>query len=194
VTAECAVYLQGQKRSLEHRLNGEDEDDPSVVLDDIHNSFEEAKEMIMAGAEKFGIDLDDIPEEYFDEEERRHETLINDPMYCRASDFTKQAREFLKTIDPLVDGDSRAYYEDINWHHTIVSAKVFRAVGGDENEYRDEDSRNSAAVAVKSLTICGMALDELAARFPDISEACGKLGSMASLLKIDIRLRWLSGQ
>jgi hypothetical protein len=194
-TAECEVYLDGQERALDRRLGNRDgEDDLSAVLDNVKESFREAEEMIRAGAEKFGIDIDDIPTDVFDEVERRYDASRNDTLFCRASDFTQQTREFLKMIDPLVDGASRAFYDDIDWHHSVVSAKVFRAVGADGNEYRDEDARNSAAVAVKSLTICTMIFDELASRFPDISEACTKLGSMASALKIDIRLRWLTGR
>lgn len=193
-TAECAVYQKSPEHLLEHRLSGGDgDDDLSSVLEDIQKSFRETKEMIRAEAEEFGIDIDDLPADYCEEEERRHSASMNDALFCRASDFTKESREFLKTIDPLVDGDSRAFYEDINWHHTIVSAKVFRAVGGEGNEYLDEDARNSAAVAVKSLTICIMAFDELASRFSDMSETCGKLGAMASALKVDIRARWLAG-
>jgi len=190
------VYLDGQERSSDHRLSNRDrEDDLSAVLDDVQESFREAEEMIRAGAEKFGIDIDDIPTDVFDEVERRHDASRNDTLFCRASDFTQQTREFLKTIDPLVDGASRVFYDDIDWHHTVVSAKVFRAVGADPgNEHRQEDARNSAAVAVKSLTICTMAFDELASHFPDMTEACTKLGGMASALKIDIRLRWLTGR
>lgn len=195
-TSECAVYLDGQKSSLDRRLsNKEGEDDLSAALDDIQESFREAEKMIRAGAEEFGIDIDDIPTDVSDEAERRYEASRSDTLFCRASDFTQQAREFLKAIDPLVDGASRAFYDDIDWHHTIVSAKVFRAVGADPgNEYRHEDARNSAAVAVKSLTICTMAFDELASRFQEMSETCWKLGSTASALKIDIRLRWLIGR
>jgi len=194
-TSECAVYLDLQKRSLGHRLSGKDgEDDLSAALDDMQESFREAEKMIRAGAEEFGIDIDDITTDVFDEAERRYDASRNDTLFCRSSDFTQQTREFLKTIDPLVDGDSRAFYDDIDWHHTIVSAKVFRAVGADGNEYLHEDARDSAAVAVKSLTICTMAFDELASRFPDMSEICRKLGNTVSALKIDIRLRWLNGQ
>jgi hypothetical protein len=150
--------------------------------------------MIRAGAEKFGIDIDDIPTEVSDEAERRHDASRNDTLFCRSSDFTQQSREFLKTIDPLVDEASRVFCDDIDWHHTVVSAKVFRAEGADGNEYLHEDARDSAAVAVKSLTICTMAFDELASRFPDMSETCRKLSGTASALKIEIRLRWLTRQ
>jgi len=197
VTGECAVYQKTREHLGKPRPDGGDgEDDLSAVLDDIRATFQETKEKIRAGAEEFGIDIDDIPANYFEEEERKHEASMNDALFRRASDFTDQAREFLKTIDSLLDeeGDSRSFYEDVNWHHTIVSAKTFRAVSGEGNEYLVEDVRNSAAVAVKSLTICSFALEELASRFPDKAEACGKLGGMASSLKVDIRARWLLGQ
>ncbi len=194
-TAECAVFQKLQERSLLHRLHGRDEDDLAVVLEDVHEIFEETKEMLLEKAEEFGIDLDEIPQEISDTEERGHFYSVNDPLYKLSHDFTIQTHAFLKDIDSIVTGDAKVYFEDILWHHTVVTAKIFRALGSDEDdEVLREDARNSAAVAVKSLTICIMAFEYVASHYPQISEECKRLSALAKEIKREVKNKFHSSE
>jgi glycogen debranching enzyme len=105
-----------------------------------------------------------------------------------------QTHAFLKNIDSIVTGEARDYFDDILWHHTVVTAKIFRALGSDEDDdILREDSRNSAAVAVKSLTICIMAFEYLASRYPEIAAKCKGLSAIAETIKKDVRARFTRG-
>jgi hypothetical protein len=193
-TAGCDVFQKQQERSLLHRLHGRDGDDLAVVLEDVREIFEETKEMLLEKAEEFGIDLNYIPEEVSAAEDREFLESERDPLYKRSQDFTMQTHAFLKNIDSIVTGEARDYFDDILWHHTVVTAKIFRALGSDEDDdILREDSRNSAAVAVKSLTICIMAFEYLASRYPEIAAKCKGLSAIAETIKKDVRARFTRG-
>lgn len=96
----------------------------------------------------------------------------------------------LKKIGPIITPEDQEFFDDIDWHHTVVSAKVFRAIrSNDEPEIRF-DAVNSAAVAIKSLTICIMAFDTLATRYNDISAECKEFSKTAREIKQAIRHRF----
>jgi hypothetical protein len=193
-TAACAVFQKLQEKSLLHRLRGVDEDDPAAIFQDVADILDETQQMIQKEADEFGIDLGDIPEEVSAAMDREFWESENDPLYKRSHDFTMQTHTFLKNIDSMVTGEARDYFDDILWHHTVVTAKIFRALGpDDDDEALREDVRNSAAVAVKSLTICIMSFEFLASRYPAIAAECKGLSAIAETIKKDVRARFARG-
>jgi hypothetical protein len=93
-------------------------------------------------------------------------------------------------VDPVRSEAGREFLENIAWHHTIVSAKVYRALGWRTQGRIAQDARNSAAVAMKSLTICIMAFDHLASSSPDLFDPCRLLSAAGSRLKRSIKDRF----
>ena len=114
---------------------------------------------------------------------------MDDPLYKRSYDFTMQTHEFLRAAERVVDGEAKEYFDDIAWHHTVVVAKVYRTVGWRTHEEGAIDAKKSAAVALKSLTICIMAFEYLESQYPALSQECGRLSTAARQIKEEIRER-----
>jgi hypothetical protein len=189
-TERCAVFRLQSERKARNFALGRDTEGIEAALRDVGEIFEETKEMLLEKAKEFDIDLealtDDEPLDIFEEAKK-------DLLYQRSFEFTMKTHALLKKIGPLVTPESQVFFDDIEWHHTVVSAKVFRAIGSDDEPEIRLDAVNSAAVAIKSLTICIMAFDTLASRYPEISEACKGFSKTAREIKQAIRDRFPAG-
>ena len=184
VTAECAVFKKLQERSLQRGVGGSDENDLVAALRDMRESFRETEGMIKRKAREFGIDIDELAGGITAAEIREeHRSIMEDPLYKRSHEFTMQTDRFLLAAGPAVADQAREYLDDIGWHHTVVTAKVYRALGWKMDGDVSLDARSSAAVAMNSLTICIMAFDYLASQYPAIGEECRRLSASGSQIK-----------
>jgi hypothetical protein len=190
VTERCAVFQDLSDRGARNFALGRDSDGLDAALRDVGESFNETRDMLAEKAAEFGIDLAELadagPRAIFDEAKK-------DPLYLPAFDFMIQAQEFLKTAEPIILLEGRDYYEDIIWHHTVVPAKAFRAIGSEDEPEMRFDAVNSAAVAMNSLIICNMAFDALAPLYPTIERECKRMSLKALELKQHIRSRFNPG-
>ena len=188
-TERCKVFQMESEREARNFALGRDSHGIEAALRDVGKIFAETKEMLLEKAEEFDIDFNELadagPSDGFEEAK-------NDPLYLRSFDFTMKTRAFLEKIAPVITSMGKEFFDDIEWHHTIVSAKVFRAIGSDDEPEMRFDAVNSAAVAIKSLTICIMAFDTLASRYPEISGECREFSDMASGIKQTLRERFAS--
>jgi hypothetical protein len=185
-TAECAVFRKLQEMFPQ----GSAGNDPVAVLRQVRASFQETEELIKLKARESGIDIDEIAGTSSLEDIRENERrVMNDPLYRRARDFTVKTNAFLETARTMALDEAGGYLDDIAWHHTMVTAKIYRALGWRMDEEGAIDAKNSAAVAMKSLTICIMAFDELGSRYPGYSHQCTSLSVAARRLKQAIRER-----
>lgn len=190
VTAECAVFRKLQEHSLQYGNDGGEGNDLASILRDMRESFRETEAQIKQKARELGIDIDEIAGGTTAEEIReQHQGTEEDPLYQRSHAFTMQTHGFLQAADGVVAGEAREYLDDISWHHSVVSAKIYRALGWRTHEEDAVDAKKSAAVAIKSLTICIMAFDYLASRYPVLSQECGRLSTAARQIKEEIRER-----
>ncbi|HAS53407.1 MAG TPA: hypothetical protein DCS42_04345 [Nitrospiraceae bacterium] len=186
-TERCAVFRMGKERDERNFALGRETEGIEAALRDVKEIFAETTEMLLEKAEEMGIDLDEM-----DDTERRDpfEEAKQDPLYQQAYDFMIRTRAFLERAEPLITPAGQEFYEDVVWHHTIVPAKTFRAIGSDDEPEIRFDAVNSAAAAIKSLTICIMAFGELALRYPEISEECRGLSKTAADIKRALRERF----
>jgi len=190
-TERCAVFRDLSEREARNFALGRDSDGLDAALRDVGEIFSETRDMLAENAAEFGIDLDELvdagPRDIFEEAKK-------DPLYLSAYDFTMQVRDFLKTAEPVILLEGMDFLEDITWHHTVVSAKVFRAIGSEDEPDMRFDAVNSAAVAMNSLTISIMAFDALAPLYPEIERECRRLSLRASELKQYISSQFSPGQ
>jgi hypothetical protein len=188
-TERCKVFQMELEREERNFALGRDTHGIEAALRDVGEIFAETKEMLLEKAEEFDIDLvalvDARPRDVFEEAKK-------DPLYQRSFDFTMKNRAFLKKIEPAITSEGKEFFDDIEWHHTVVSAKVFRAIGSDDEPEMRFDAVNSAAVAMKSLTICIMAFDTLASLYPKMSGECREFSDMARGIKQTLRERFAS--
>lgn len=195
VTEDCAVFQKLQEHSLQYGIDGSDGNDLTAILRDIRESFRETEARIKQKARELGIDIDEIAAGTAAEESRgQRRGAEDDPLYKRSYGFTMQTHEFLQNAERVVAGEAREYLDDIAWHHAVVVAKVYRALGWRTREEGAIDAQKSAAVAVKSLTICIMAFDYLASRYPALSQKCGRLSDVAREIKEELKERVQPGR
>jgi hypothetical protein len=190
-TTRCAVYQRLQEQSMLNRLHGRNENDAQGILNELRESFRETERLIKQKAQEFGIDLDQItggatPEAI--REERR--AITEDPLYKKSYAFTMNTYGFLAAVSPEISQEAKEYFDDISWHHTVVTSKVFRAVSNTVDEEDAVDARNSAAVAAKSLTICIMAFDHLSGEYASLREQCAMLSQAAREIKEEVKKRF----
>lgn len=185
-TERCAVFKDLSDREALNFALGRESEGIDAALRDVGEIFSETRDMLAEKAAEFGIDLDELvdagPRDIFEEAKK-------DPLYLSAFDFTMQARDFLKTAEPVILLEGMDFLEDITWHHTVISAKVFRAIGSEDEPEMRFDAVNSAAVAINSLTICIMAFDALAPLYPMLERECKRLSLKSSELKQHISSR-----
>jgi len=187
-TANCRVYQMLQEKEDLNRLRGIDEKDISSIGEELAGILEETQDILKKMAEEVGVDPESLPED----DDWEEQPVKDDPLYIRAHEFTLKTHDFLKKIDVLIDSDAREYFEDIIWHHTIVPAKTYRALISATHKETMDDAINSAAVAVKSLNICIMALDYISSGHSAISGECKSLRELAESLKMEIKSRFIS--
>lgn len=181
------MFRMGKERAERNFALGRETKGMDAALRDVGEIFAETTGMLLEKAEEMGIDLDEM-----DEADRRNpfEDAKKAPLYQRVYGFMTMTRTFLERAEPLITPAGQEFYEDVSWHHTIVPAKTFRAIGSDNEPEMRFDAVNSAAVASKSLTICIMAFGELASLYPKLSEQCKALSETAADIKRALRERF----
>lgn len=186
-TEQCAVFRMESEREVRNSALGRETAGIEAALRDAGDVFAETKEMLLEQAEEFDIDLDGLadagPRPAYTEAKK-------DSLYQRSYDFTMKTHAFLEKIEPVITTAGKEFFDNIIWHRTVVSAKVFRAVCSGYDPEMRFDAVNSAAVAIKSLIICIMAFDELSVRYPEISGECRGLSDMAAGIKQTLRERF----
>ncbi len=147
-TEECTIYALLKEKARSKRTSDEAGARPTVFLEDVKESLDEAMEMLQEMAAELDIELDEAGLEDLDEY-----YIDRDELYQLSLTFTLKVHAFLKRIERLIRNRNRDAFEDIAWHHTIVSVKIHRAVASDYNGLSD-DAVASAGVALKSLAKC----------------------------------------
>jgi hypothetical protein len=186
-TDNCSVYQSLKEKELLNQLAGKDKDDPENFLQDVQESLNEAKEML----EKMAAELNVDPDEIADIEDVNIKHVEDDPLYKLAHDFTMKTHHFLKEVKILINQDAKTCFEDIAWYHTLVSVKIYRAIGS-AYDGLIEDAINSTGVALKSLNLCIKAFNDIAIIHPDISKKCRMLSKTARAIKKGIEVRFIT--
>jgi hypothetical protein len=156
MTAKCYLYWQEQQTAAEHRAAGRDPHDWAVVMEDVRKQFERAIEMLREMADEHGIDLESAPEM-----EEAAPDPTDHPLNQRARDYMSAAHAFLEDLRQriteehaaleeraMILGPERAAgnyqeildaFEVISWYHTLLPAKVYRALGSKLEAEQDGD-------------------------------------------------------
>lgn len=186
-TEQCAVFRMGSEREARNFALGRETDGIEAAIRDVGEIFADTKEMLLEKAKEFDIDLDELadagPREVFEEAKK-------DPLYQRSYEFMTKTHDLLKRIELVITPLGQEFFDDIEWHHTVISAKTFRAIKSGYEPEMHFDAVNSAAVAMKSLTICIMAFDELALLYSEISGECRGFSKTAREIKQALQERF----
>lgn len=185
-TKVCKVYQKEQERRKKHLLNGEDADDLLTVIKDLKADLERTFSMLKDKAEELGIDIDKISEKVSREFPEPEEF----PLYKMTREFTLKTHQFLKNLrdespypEELVA--LKEDLEDLSWYHTLVSAKLARALSdlSDIDEFSREDAKNSAEIALMSIRACQIALSHILEAYPNLFDTLIELLVMSQKIE-----------
>jgi len=171
----CTLYKDELERKITCIAHGRDEDDPEITKAIMDAQYKEVDEKLSEYMDKFGIDLDnpDIDEDELDEEHlidfndlpediQKHIKFVeNNPLSATAEQYCKKAHEFLKKI---FYKDEKKYaalnydFQTVSWYHTLLPAKLQRALAGFHEPVSEDDF--SLCDAVAQFEICKKAIRE----------------------------------
>ena len=157
LTSKCFLYAKDQKKLEEHRRQGEDPYDWKIVMKDIEENVKETAELIQKIAQEQGIDLENLPEEEYESPDP-----TGHPLYQYSHSYMHSARKFLKRLRKSIQAlgielperievipssmedveilkEIVSCYEIISWYHTLISAKIYRALGSKMEKSQDKE-------------------------------------------------------
>lgn len=141
----CTLYQDELERKITCIAHGRDEDDPEITESVMEAQHKQVEESSRECGDKFDIDLDD-PDGYgLDEEHeidfkdlpediQKHIRFVqNNPLDASAKNYCHKAHAFLQDtfynkekVNPGLNYD----FETIAWYHTLLPAKLERALSG----------------------------------------------------------------
>jgi len=173
----CFLYTKEKEKLEEHQKKGKDPNAWKIVMKDVEDSLKEAMELIKKVAEERGIDLDTLPEIKYE---------LSDPhqhlLFRTAEKYRKLAHKFLRKLKDIIQEEGIDLtkrveimpspekeagnfqeivfcYQVILWYHTLVPAKIYRALSMPNS--RDFDSDGSAKASYLGLTESIKALQKI---------------------------------
>lgn len=183
---KCFLYSKEQALLKKHRERGEDPHDLRIVMQDVKESMQEAMQLIKKTAEEQGIDLNAVSEEEYELPDPREH-----PLHKSADKYRHMAGQFLKKLQKIIQKEGKdltkrveiipspekdigslqhivSCYETISWYHTLISAKIYRALCKEKHQDDEElrqieqsDADGSAKIAYMGLTKSMSALQEI---------------------------------
>ena len=181
----CTLYKDELERKMTCIAHGKDEDDPEITSAVIEAQYKEVDKKLSGGMGKFGIDLDnpDIDEDELNEEDavdfedlppdiQKHIRFVeNNTLDATAEQYRKRTHVFLentfyknKDLIPKHNYD----FETVSWYHTLLPAKIHRALCGFHEPASEGDI--SLCDAVAQFDICRKAIEESVKSFNKIKE------------------------
>lgn len=171
----CTLYKDELERKITCIAYGKDEDDPEITKAIIVAQYREIDEKLSEHMDKYGIDLDnpDIDGDELDEEDaidfddlpqniQNHIKFVEkNPLDAAAKSYSDKAHAFLKEtffsnekiVHPL-----KHDFEVIAWYHTLLPAKLHRALCGFHEPAAEGDI--SLYDAVAQFQVCKKAIGE----------------------------------
>lgn len=174
---QCLLAAREKKRLDEHRRKGEDPHDWKIIMQDVGDSLKEAMELIKKAAKERGIDLETLPEIKYEPPDP-HQHLL----FRTAEKYRKLTHRFLRKLKNIIQEEGIDLtkrieimpspgkeagnfqeivfcYQVILWYHTLIPAKIYRALS--IPDAHDFDSDGSAKVAYLGLTESIKALQKI---------------------------------
>lgn len=155
----CSLYLELFEQRLINIAYGKDENDLEIVQAELEKRLQEIEDT----AEIYAEEDNYISNEDFDSDEELHSKevlLYSHPLQKTVEQYMKQANAFLKSFLNK-EGDIKNLsgdYETVCWYHTLLPAKMYRALCGLCLYEKDQDDDFELCDAVAQLCICKKAV------------------------------------
>ena len=158
---KCCLYQDEFEQKMTCVAYGRDPYDPEITKEVMERQSKEVEDKIQQFAQDHDIDFDDVDDSYTEEMNSRLESVENNPLSVTARSYCSRAHDFLKENFFDKDGLSpqRVYdFQTISWYHTLLPAKLNRALSGVASPLSDDEFTLHDAVA--QFTICKKAINE----------------------------------
>ncbi len=157
----CRLYQDEFERKITCIAHGREPDDPEITEEVMRQQFKDVEEKLEKFMEENEVDFNDTDDPEFEKIKNHIESVENNPLDATAEQYYKRAHEFLEntfykkeTIKPELIYD----FETVAWYHTLLSAKLHRALCGFHEPVSEDDFALYDAVA--QFAICKKAINE----------------------------------
>lgn len=161
----CKLYLDELEQKLTCIAHGREEDDSEITEQVMKQQFEDLEDAIDGAFEEFEegheINLDEIDDPEFERIKEHIKFVENNPLPKTVDQYRKKAYLFLKhTFYEQGKSDSKLHYhfETVSWYHTLLPAKLQRALAGFHEPATEGDVALFDAVA--QFEVCKKAIRE----------------------------------
>lgn len=141
LTSICKVYREGENDRKQALREGKDPNSWEFTFEVMQENLKKVGEMIARDAKRLGIDLDQIThvtEKEYDEYIEEQERLREHPLQKFSNKWSDNIHSFLKKFTEVPIEMSLVVAievrEILEWYHTLIPAKVYRALDSDKRE------------------------------------------------------------
>lgn len=159
----CRLYLDEFEQKITCIAHGKEPDDPEITSEVMRRQYETVEENLEKFVEENGIEFEDLDKEAQDLIKKQEEFIENNPLHKTAEVYLNKARKLLKeTFYKREAADTRytSEFEIVAWYHTLLPAKLHRALCGFHEPSAEGDISLHDAVA--QFEICKKAINESA--------------------------------
>ncbi len=155
----CRLYHDELESKLTCIAHGREPDDPEITGQVIQRQWEDVMEKLEKDMEKYDINPDDIDSADTAKLDAKEEAARKEPLSLTAKEYCQRSHELLKTVFYEIKGTpagSIADLETVSWYHTLLPAKLYRALCG----LREKSNEDEAGLcdAVAQFAVCKKAI------------------------------------
>ncbi len=163
----CKLYLDELDRRVTNIAHGRDEDDTEIYNEEMEKYSQLIEESIEDSVpqeemENFELTVESIDEEAIEEFEQKRQEQKKHPLMKVSHQYCLKVHELLKHIyfdkTEQMPASVKFQFETITWYHTLLPAKIYRALCGiyvkdifDDDDYELYDGIAQLEVCKKAI-------------------------------------------
>lgn len=187
----CRLYQDELEQKITCIAHGREPDDPEITEEVMKQQVKEVEEKLekfmeeneidtstslsINGEQGRTIDFDDIDDPEFEKIKNHIEFVENNPLDATAEQYRKRAQKFLENTFFNKEGIRAKFvydFQTVAWYHTLLPAKLHRALCGFhepacEDEFALYDAVAQFAICKKAINESVSALGKLKQHYPE---------------------------
>lgn len=157
----CKVYHDELEQKITCIAHGKEPGDPEITAEVMKKQFEEIEKSFEEHEEEIEINFDEIDNPEFEKIKEHIKFVENNPLQHTAEQYCKKAHSFLNRTyyekEAIAFGHQHDF-ETLSWYHTLLPAKINRALAGFHEPMAEGDF--ALYDAVSQFGICKKAINE----------------------------------
>jgi len=157
----CKLYQDEFEQKITCIAHGRDPDDPEMTAEIMEKQYGDLEKILEEHEEEIEINFDEIDDPEFEKIKEHIKFVENNPLPVSAEQYRKKAHEFLKDTFYKKEEKYLALdydFQTVAWYHTLLPAKLQRALAGFHEPASEGDL--SLYDAVAQFEICKKAIRE----------------------------------